>query len=101
MAPRPDGVDEESRRARDRAGDVKYHLGYSSDVVTRSGNSVHLTMSFNPSHLEFVNPVVTGRVRAKADRGNRKNVMPLLVHGDAAFMGQGIVAETLNMAGLE
>jgi 2-oxoglutarate dehydrogenase E1 component len=83
------------------AGDVKYHLGYSSDVVTRSGNSVHLTMSFNPSHLEFVNPVVTGRVRAKADRGNRKNVMPLLVHGDAAFMGQGIVAETLNMAGLE
>jgi 2-oxoglutarate dehydrogenase E1 component len=83
------------------AGDVKYHLGYSSDIVTRSGNAVHLTMSFNPSHLEFVNPVVTGRVRAKADRGNRKNVMPLLVHGDAAFMGQGIVAETLNMAGLE
>jgi 2-oxoglutarate dehydrogenase E1 component len=83
------------------AGDVKYHLGYSSDVVTRSGNSVHLTMSFNPSHLEYVNPVVTGRVRAKADRGNRKNVMPLLVHGDAAFMGQGVVAETLNMAGLE
>ncbi len=83
------------------AGDVKYHLGYSSDVVTRSGNSVHLTMSFNPSHLEFVNPVVEGRVRAKQDRGNRKNVMPLLVHGDAAFMGQGVVAETLNMAGLE
>jgi 2-oxoglutarate dehydrogenase E1 component len=83
------------------AGDVKYHLGYSSDVVTRSGNSVHLTMSFNPSHLEFVNPVVEGRVRAKADRGNRKNVLPLLVHGDAAFMGQGVVAETLNMAGLE
>ncbi|HEY1955731.1 MAG TPA: 2-oxoglutarate dehydrogenase E1 component [Polyangiaceae bacterium] len=83
------------------AGDVKYHLGYSSDVVTQSGNSVHLTMSFNPSHLEYVNPVVEGRVRAKQDRGNRKNVMPLLVHGDAAFMGQGIVSETLNMGGLE
>ncbi len=83
------------------AGDVKYHLGYSSDVVTQSGNPVHLTMTFNPSHLEYVNPVVEGRVRAKQDRGNRKNVMPLLIHGDAAFMGQGIVAETLNLAGLE
>ncbi len=83
------------------SGDVKYHLGYSSDVVTQSGSSVHLTMCFNPSHLEYVNPVVEGRVRAKQERGNRKNVMPLLVHGDAAFMGQGVVAETLNMAGLE
>ena len=83
------------------AGDVKYHLGYSSDVVTELGRSVHLTMSFNPSHLEFVNPVVEGRVRAKQDRGNRQNVLPLLIHGDAAIMGQGIVAETLNMAGLE
>ncbi len=83
------------------SGDVKYHLGFSSDVVTQSGNSVHLSMCFNPSHLEFVNPVVEGRVRAKQDHGNRKNVMPLLVHGDAAFMGQGVVAETLNMAGLE
>jgi 2-oxoglutarate dehydrogenase E1 component len=83
------------------SGDVKYHLGYSSDVVTQSGRSVHLTMCFNPSHLEYVNPVVEGRVRAKQERGNRKNVMPLLVHGDAAFMGQGVVAETLNMAGLE
>jgi len=83
------------------SGDVKYHLGYSSDVVTQSGSSVHLTMCFNPSHLEFVNPVLEGRARAKQERGNRKNVMPLLVHGDAAFMGQGVVAETLNMAGLE
>jgi len=82
------------------AGDVKYHLGYSSDVVTQSGKSVHLTMTFNPSHLEYVNPVVEGRVRAKQDR-NGRNVMPLLIHGDAAFMGQGIVAETLNLAGLE
>ncbi len=84
-------------------GDVKYHLGYSSDRVF-DGRSVHLTMSFNPSHLEFVNPVVEGRVRAKQDRkgdSERKRVMPLLVHGDAAFIGQGIVAETLNLANLE
>ena len=82
-------------------GDVKYHLGYSSDRVTPSGNKVHLSLAFNPSHLEFVNPVVEGRVRAKQDRKKRSNVMPLLIHGDAAFMGQGVVPETLNMAGLE
>jgi 2-oxoglutarate dehydrogenase E1 component len=82
-------------------GDVKYHLGYSNDRVTASGRNVHLTMAFNPSHLEWVNPVVEGRVRAKQDRGKRKSVMPLLIHGDAAFMGQGVVPETLNMAGLE
>jgi 2-oxoglutarate dehydrogenase E1 component len=96
------------------AGDVKYHLGYSSDVITRAGNQVHVTLTFNPSHLEFVNPVVEGRARAKQDRGARvaesaaggaarrpRSVMPLLLHGDASFMGQGIVAETLNLAGLE
>jgi 2-oxoglutarate dehydrogenase E1 component len=82
-------------------GDVKYHLGYSSDRVTPSGNKVHLSLAFNPSHLEFVNPVVEGRVRAKQDRKKRTNVMPLLIHGDAAMMGQGVVPETLNMAGLE
>lgn len=82
-------------------GDVKYHLGYSSNRETPSGNSVHLSLAFNPSHLEFVNPVVEGRVRAKQDRKKRTNVMPLLIHGDAAFMGQGVVPETLNMAGLE
>lgn len=82
------------------AGDVKYHLGYSSDRTTRSGNVVHLSLCFNPSHLEWVNPVVEGRVRAKQDR-TKKNVMPLLIHGDAAFIGQGVVAETLNMGGLE
>jgi 2-oxoglutarate dehydrogenase E1 component len=81
-------------------GDVKYHLGYSNDVVTPSGNSVHLTLAFNPSHLEFVNPVVEGRVRAKQDRRRTQNVMPLLIHGDAAFIGQGIVPETLNLAQL-
>jgi 2-oxoglutarate dehydrogenase E1 component len=86
------------------SGDVKYHLGYSTDRKTASGGQVHLTMAVNPSHLEFVNPVVEGRVRAKQDRRGdtaRRKVMPLLIHGDAAFMGQGVVAETLNLAGLE
>ncbi|HSN97005.1 MAG TPA: 2-oxoglutarate dehydrogenase E1 component [Candidatus Nanopelagicales bacterium] len=88
------------------SGDVKYHLGYSTDRVLKSGRTVHLTMTFNPSHLEFVNPVVEGRTRAKQDRllakadGARQRVMPLLIHGDAAFIGQGIVPETLNMMGL-
>jgi 2-oxoglutarate dehydrogenase E1 component len=82
------------------SGDVKYHLGYSSDRITASGAKVHLSLAFNPSHLEWVNPVVVGRTRAKQDRGKRNGVMPLLIHGDAAFMGQGIVAETINLAGL-
>ncbi len=82
-------------------GDVKYHLGYSTDRTTSSGNKVHLSLTFNPSHLEWVNPVVEGRVRAKQERGKRHGVMPLLIHGDAAFMGQGVVPETLNLAGLE
>ncbi len=83
------------------AGDVKYHLGYSSDVVTQSGRTLHLSMAFNPSHLEFVDPVVEGRVRAKIDRRKRKSTMPLLIHGDASFMGQGVVPETLNLSQLE
>lgn len=83
------------------AGDVKYHLGYSTDRVTQSGRTVHLSLAFNPSHLEWVNPVVEGRVRAKQDRDPSKDAMPLLIHGDAAFMGQGVVPETLNLAGLE
>ena len=82
-------------------GDVKYHLGASADRVTSTGRTVHLSLAFNPSHLEFVNSVVEGRVRAKQDRQKRLGVMPLLIHGDAAFMGQGIISETLNMAGLE
>jgi 2-oxoglutarate dehydrogenase E1 component len=82
-------------------GDVKYHLGASADRVTSTGRKIHLSLAFNPSHLEFVNPVVEGRVRAKQDRQKRLGVMPLLIHGDAAFMGQGVIAETLNMAGLE
>src|SRR5208282_1980153 len=66
-----------------------------------TGRSVHLSLAFNPSHLEFVNPVVEGRVRAKIDRRKRKSTMALLVHGDAAFMGQGVVEETLNLSQLE
>jgi 2-oxoglutarate dehydrogenase E1 component len=83
------------------AGDVKYHLGYSSDIVTQAGRPIHISMAFNPSHLEWVNPVVEGRVRAKIDRRKRKSTMSLLVHGDAAFMGQGVVEETLNLSQLE
>ncbi|MFT7579789.1 MAG: 2-oxoglutarate dehydrogenase E1 component, partial [Myxococcota bacterium] len=85
-------------------GDVKYHLGYSSDRETRHGDKVHLSLTFNPSHLEAINPVVEGKVRAKQDRYRdleRTRIMPILIHGDAAFAGQGLVAETLNMSGLE
>ncbi len=85
-------------------GDVKYHMGFSADVETASGGTVHLSLSPNPSHLEVVNPVVEGRVRAKQrlfnDRERTRGV-PLLIHGDAAFAGQGVVAETLNMSNLE
>jgi 2-oxoglutarate dehydrogenase E1 component len=82
------------------AGDVKYHKGFSSDVST-PGGPVHLSLAFNPSHLEIVNPVVEGSVRARQDRrGDEpgRQVMPVLVHGDAAFAGQGVVMETLNLA---
>ena len=85
-------------------GDVKYHLGYSSDWKTASGRKVHLSLCFNPSHLEFVNTVAIGRVRAKQDRVGdtaRKRGMALLIHGDAAFAGEGIVQETLNLSQLE
>ena len=82
------------------AGDVKYHQGFSSDVSTRGG-PMHLTLAFNPSHLEIVNPVVEGSVRARLDRrGDTEgdSVLPVLVHGDAAFAGQGVVMETLALA---
>ena len=88
----------------DGDGDVKYHLGFSSDHATTSGQNVHLSLTPNPSHLEAVDPVVQGRTRAKqrAHRdANRTMGVPLLMHGDAAFAGQGIVAETLNLAALE
>jgi 2-oxoglutarate dehydrogenase E1 component len=82
------------------AGDVKYHQGFSSDIST-PGGPVHLSLAFNPSHLEIVNPVVEGSVRARIERrgeGGREQVLPILVHGDAAFAGQGVVMETLNLA---
>ena len=82
------------------AGDVKYHQGFSSDISTRGG-PVHLSLAFNPSHLEIVNPVVEGSVRARMDRRADplgKQVLPVLVHGDAAFAGQGVNQETLALA---
>ncbi len=86
------------------SGDVKYHLGASGEYPTKSGNDIKVTLASNPSHLEWVNPVVEGIVRAKqtrmGDSKDHKKVMPLLIHGDAAFAGQGIVAETLNLSQL-
>jgi 2-oxoglutarate dehydrogenase E1 component len=82
------------------AGDVKYHQGFSSDVST-PGGPVHLSLAFNPSHLEIVNPVVEGSVRARMDRRDDplgKQVLPVLVHGDAAFGGQGVNQETFALA---
>ena len=86
-------------------GDVKYHQGFTHDHVTRTGKTVHLTLSANPSHLEAVNPVVLGRVRGKqrqrSDTAERAKVMPILLHGDAAFAGQGAVMEVFQLAQLE
>lgn len=85
-------------------GDVKYHKGFSSDVLIKGGRKLHLALAFNPSHLEAVDPVVEGKARARQDLkvdGGRKEVLPVLVHGDAAFAGQGVVAETLNLSTLE
>ncbi len=82
------------------SGDVKYHNGFSSDVSTPSG-PIHLTLAFNPSHLEIVNPVVEGSVRARQHRRHDDagdKVVSLLIHGDAAFAGQGVIMETLNLA---
>ena len=83
------------------AGDVKYHQGFSSDITT-PGGPVHLTLAFNPSHLEIVNPVVEGSVQRAPGPPRRQatatQVLPVLVHGDAAFAGQGVVMETLNLA---
>ena len=87
----------------DGSGDVKYHLGASSDREF-DGNTVHLSLTANPSHLEIVDPVVLGKVRAKQDQLNdyieRVKVLPLLIHGDAAFAGQGVVAECFGLSGL-
>lgn len=85
-------------------GDVKYHMGYSSDFTTRRGGQVHLSLAYNPSHLEFVNPVIEGMARAKQRLRNpdlkisHQQVVPITIHGDAAFAGQGIVYETLQLS---
>jgi 2-oxoglutarate dehydrogenase E1 component len=108
LGKRPDQIFSEFEGPKDpknflRRGDVKYHLGFSSDYQTPSGHTIHLSLAFNPSHLEAVNTVVEGRVRAKQDRTHdreKRRVVPLLIHGDAAFAGQGVVAETLNLARL-
>ena len=85
-------------------GDVKYHLGHSADWPTAAGTRIHLSLCFNPSHLEYVNAVALGRTRAKQDRAKdteRSRGLTLLIHGDAAFAGEGIVQETLNLSQLE
>ncbi|MBT6148442.1 MAG: 2-oxoglutarate dehydrogenase E1 component, partial [Gemmatimonadetes bacterium] len=95
-ATRGDGAEDE--------GDVKYHQGYSYDFVTRGGGRMHLSLSPNPSHLELVNPIIEGIVLAKQDNlhdHKRNRVVPIQVHGEAAFTGQGTVAETLNLSQLE
>ncbi|PWB70438.1 MAG: 2-oxoglutarate dehydrogenase E1 component [Holophagae bacterium] len=95
LAPDPVGGD----------GDVKYHRGYSSDYEPSNGRTIHVSLTANPSHLEAVDPVVEGRVRAKqryrGDTVHRRKVLPLLIHGDAAFAGQGLVAETFNLSQLK
>ena len=85
-------------------GDVKYHMGATGEYVTRSGAKIHIHLVSNPSHLEAVDPVTVGRTRAKQDRsgeGGPQKFLPLLVHGDGAFAGQGVWAETLNYADLK
>lgn len=93
-------LDPESQIGR---GDVKYHLGHSVDWFTDRGRRVHISLCFNPSHLEFVNPVALGRLRAKQDHAGdleRRRGMALLIHGDAAFAGEGVSQETLNLSEL-
>ena len=100
-----DGTHAESARASqpEIAGDLTYHLGFSSDWQGDDGRRIHLSLCFNPSHLEFINPVALGRMRAKQDRAGdseRRRGLVLLIHGDAAFAGEGIVQETLNLSQL-
>ncbi|HEX5226485.1 MAG TPA: multifunctional oxoglutarate decarboxylase/oxoglutarate dehydrogenase thiamine pyrophosphate-binding subunit/dihydrolipoyllysine-residue succinyltransferase subunit [Bryobacteraceae bacterium] len=96
-----EGIDPDSTQG---SGDVKYHLGASGVRKTSSGREIVVSVAFNPSHLEAVDPVVEGLVRPKQDRlgdAARERVIPILIHGDAAFAGQGVVAETLNLSQLE
>lgn len=86
----------------ERTGDVKYHMGFSSNLRTDSGEIVHLALAFNPSHLEIISPVVEGSVRSRLLRRNdldkKEKVLPIIIHGDAAFSGQGVVMETFNFS---
>jgi 2-oxoglutarate dehydrogenase E1 component len=87
----------------DGDGDVKYHLGFSTDRTSSQGHAIHISLTPNPSHLEAVDPVVEGRSRAKQEKANdrdRVHGLPVLIHGDAAFAGQGLIAETLNLSQL-
>lgn len=104
MGKRPEDLFNEfegkAKQLEDGTGDVKYHMGFSSNVST-AGGEVHLALAFNPSHLEIVGPVVEGSVRARQERRldhKGDQVIPVLIHGDAAFAGQGVVMETLNMS---
>jgi len=86
----------------ERTGDVKYHMGFSSDIKTTHGDVVHVALAFNPSHLEIIGPVVQGsarsRLRRRHDLETKHQVVPIVVHGDAAFAGQGVVMETFNFS---
>ena len=86
----------------ERTGDVKYHLGFASDLAVESGKVVHVALAFNPSHLEIIGPVVEGSARSRLRRRNdlveKKSVLPVVLHGDAAFAGQGVVMETFNFS---
>ncbi len=98
------GFDDPDPELHRGGGDVLYHLGHSNDWTTAAGKKVHISLCFNPSHLEFVNAVALGRCRSKQDHQgdtHRNQCMTILIHGDAAFAGEGIVQETLNMSQLE
>ncbi len=104
MGKRPEDLFNEfegkAEQLEDGTGDVKYHMGFSSNITTEGGD-IHLALAFNPSHLEIVGPVVEGSVRARQERRGDKTgdeVIPVIIHGDAAFAGQGVVMETLNMS---
>lgn len=98
------GFDDPDPELNRGGGDVLYHLGYSNDWVTSKDKKVHISLCFNPSHLEFVNPVAMGRCRCKQERSENEkheDSLTVLIHGDAAFAGEGVVQETLNMSQLD
>lgn len=104
LGKRPDALFQEfeGKHSTDRTGDVKYHMGFSSDLSTKKDSVIHVALAFNPSHLEIIGPVVEGsarsRLRKRNDLVEKKSVLPVLIHGDAAFAGQGVVMETFNFS---